>query len=60
VPYASRAQQGYFHAALARHEISPKVVKEFDKASKGKKGLPYHARKKARHHKSVMKGLSGY
>ena len=27
----------YFHAAEARGEIDPKIVKEYDKASKGKK-----------------------
>ncbi len=33
------------HAAESRGEISPKVVKEFDKASKGKK-LPARIKKK--------------
>jgi hypothetical protein len=44
MPYKSRAQQRYFHAAEARGEIKPSTVEEFDKASKGKK-LP----KKAKH-----------
>lgn len=43
MPYKSDAQRKYFHAAEARGEIEPKVVKEFDKASKGKK-LPEHAK----------------
>jgi hypothetical protein len=43
-PYASDAQRGKFHAMEARGEISPKVVKEFDQASKGKK-LPEKIKK---------------
>lgn len=42
--YKSKAQQGYFHAAEKRGEISPSVVHEYDKASKGKK-LPEHVGK---------------
>ena len=38
MPYKSKAQQRYFHAAEARGEISPKVVSEFDEATKAKKG----------------------
>jgi len=37
MPYKSEAQRGKFHAMEERGEISPKVVKEFDKASKGMK-----------------------
>lgn len=37
MPYASRAQQRKFHAMQARGEISPKTVREFDRASKGKR-----------------------
>lgn len=37
MPYKSSAQRRKFHAMEARGEISPKVVKEFDEASKGKK-----------------------
>ena len=37
MPYKSRSQQRYFHAAEARGEIEPATVKEYDKASKGKK-----------------------
>jgi hypothetical protein len=36
-PYASDAQRRKFHAMLQRGEIDAKTVKEFDKASKGKK-----------------------
>lgn len=43
MPYKSNAQRKYFHAAESRGEISPKTVKEFDKASKGKK-LPEHVK----------------
>lgn len=37
MPYKSEAQRRYFHAAEARGEIEPATVKEYDKASKGKK-----------------------
>ena len=46
MPYKSKAQQGYFHAAESRGEISHKTVKEWDKASKGQKNLPEHVKKK--------------
>lgn len=45
MPYKSDAQRKLFHAKEVRGEISAKVVKEFDKASKGKK-LPEHVAKK--------------
>lgn len=46
--YKSKAQAGKFHAMEKRGEISPKVVAEFDKASKGKMGkLPMHVKKHA-------------
>lgn len=35
MPYKSKAQQRLFHAKLARHEIKPSVVAEFDQATKG-------------------------
>lgn len=35
MPYESQAQQRYFHAAEARGEIAPSVVREFDEATKG-------------------------
>lgn len=44
MPYKSDAQRRFFHAAEARGEISHKTVKEFDRASKGKK-LPEHVKK---------------
>lgn len=52
MPYASRAQQRAFHAKLKRGEIKASTVKEFDKASKGKK-LPdrLHKKKKTRRKK---------
>lgn len=37
MPYASEAQRGKFHILEKQGKISPKVVKEFDKASAGKK-----------------------
>jgi hypothetical protein len=37
MPYKSEAQRRFFHAAESRGEISPKTVKEYDTASKGKR-----------------------
>jgi len=37
MPYVSQAQRRKFHAMESRGEISHKVVKEYDRASKGKK-----------------------
>jgi hypothetical protein len=45
MPYTSKAQQGLFHSKNS--PVSKKVVEEFDEASKGKRGLPEHAKKKA-------------
>ena len=44
-PYVSNAQRRKFHAMEKRGEISHKTVREFDKASKGKK-LPEKVHKK--------------
>jgi hypothetical protein len=49
VPYKSDAQRRYFHYAEEKGKISSKVVKEFDKASKGK-SLPEHVKE---FHRSV-------
>ena len=46
MPYKSKAQQRAFHAKLARHEISPAVVHEFDVATKDYASLPEHVRPK--------------
>lgn len=54
MPYKSDAQRKKLHAMEARGEISRATVKEFDKASKGKKlpprvgDLPLGDRRKAR------------
>lgn len=45
MPYKSDKQRRFFHAAEDRGEISPKVVKEFDSASKGL-SLPEAVKKK--------------
>jgi len=47
MPYSSEAQRRYFKAAEKRGEISPKVVREFDKASEGL-NLPERANMKKR------------
>lgn len=44
MPYKSAKQRAFFHTDTARKEgITPKMVKEFDDASKGKK-LPERAK----------------
>lgn len=45
MPYKSEAQRRKFHAMERRGEISHKTVREFDRASKGKK-LPERVRRK--------------
>ncbi len=45
MPYKSDAQRKKFHVMEEEGKISPKVVEEFDSASKGKK-LPEHVSKK--------------
>ncbi len=45
MPYKSEAQRRKMHAMKSRGEISPKTVREFDKASKGKK-LPKKVKKR--------------
>lgn len=35
MPYASKAQQRFFHAAAARGDIPQKTVHEYDEATKG-------------------------
>lgn len=48
MPYKSKAQAAYMHAAAARGDIKPSVVEDFDAASKGKmKKLPEHVDKMA-------------
>jgi hypothetical protein len=55
MPYKSKAQQGFMHAAADRGDISKTVVKEFDKASKGE-SLPARANGKAPKHNSPDDG----
>lgn len=45
MPYKSQAQRGKFHAMLERGEIAASTVREFDKASKGKR-LPKRVKPK--------------
>lgn len=47
MPYASQAQRAKFHQLAKEHKISPRVVAEFDKASKGMK-LPKRVKPKKR------------
>ena len=44
MPYKSKAQQGYMHAAAQRGGVPKAVVADFDKASKGRKDLPEHVK----------------
>lgn len=46
MPYKSQAQMGKMHVLEKQGKISPSVVNEFDKASKGKK-LPKKLKKKS-------------
>jgi hypothetical protein len=47
MPYKSKAQQGFMHGAAERGEISRKVVKKFDRETKGRFGsLPARLGKK--------------
>ena len=48
MPYASDAQRRFFHAR--EDEIGPETVKEYDRASKGKKLPKRVGRKKKRGH----------
>lgn len=52
MPYKSKAQQGFFHAHPEKVG-GEKVVKEWDKASKGEKNLPDHVK---RHKKKMILG----
>lgn len=54
MPYKSEAQRRFFHAAEARGDIKSSTVKEFDKASKGKK-LPEKKNKFKRLEKYLKK-----
>jgi hypothetical protein len=45
MPYKSQAQRGKFHILEKQGKLSPKVVTEWDKASKGLK-LPKRVKKK--------------
>ena len=55
--YKSKAEQRLFHAKLARHEISPAVVKEFDEATKGHyQDLPEHVAKRMSKPKRSKRG----
>ena len=46
MPYVSAAQRGYFHAHKAELEKQGVNVNEWDKASKGQRGLPEHTHMK--------------
>ena len=37
MPYKSKAQAGFFHSNVGKKGITPKMVSEFDSASKGMK-----------------------
>lgn len=47
MPYKSDAQRKKFHVLEKQGKISPKVVEEFDQASKGKK-LPEKVKKRVK------------
>ena len=55
MPYVSQAQRGKFHELEKEGKISPSVVNEWDKASKGMKNLPKHVQKKGLRHGMMPK-----
>ncbi len=55
MPYASRAQQRFFHAAAARGDISPETVKEYDDATKKAGGFARLPERKARARREGMR-----
>ena len=56
MPYASRAQQGLFHSPNS--PVSASVVKEFDDASRGQKGLPQHVKQKKKPGAKLQKAFN--
>lgn len=54
MPYKSRAQQRYMHAAAARGEISKETVEEFDHATKDFSKLPERAERKRKRTKEAF------
>lgn len=62
MPYKSKAQQRYMHAAASRGEISEDTVKEFDQATKkgpGFKSLPERVGKKKMKKKAGLRSVLG-
>jgi len=57
MPYVSKKQRGKFHVLEAQGKISPKIVSEFDKASKGLK-LPERVVHKAKTPLPAVRGGS--
>lgn len=59
MPYKSKAQQGFFHTKTAQKKgITKATVKEFDKASKGKK-LPKKIKKSKQTIKNNVRKQTG-
>lgn len=56
MPYASKAQQGYFHAHKAELEKQGVDVHEWDEASKGEHDLPEHVKPKKKSNLTVNLG----
>lgn len=54
MPYKSRAQQRYMHAAAARSEISKETVEEFDHATKDFSTLPERVERKRKRKKEAF------
>lgn len=54
MPYKSKRQQRYMHAASERGDVPKSVVKEFDEKTKGRYGsLPERAKPKKRTRRKV-------
>lgn len=58
MPYKSRSQQRYMHAAAARGDVPQSVVDEFDRATKDYSKLPERAPKKRRKKTAFERGAA--
>lgn len=59
MPFKSKSQQRFMHAAASRGDIDPKTVHEFDEATKHKKGGFGKLPEKVHHKKAFVEGFAG-
>lgn len=60
MPFKSEAQRRLFHVKAERGEIPKETVHEFEHATKNKKDLPMHVRKKSAHDVGAADALTAY